>query len=78
MGGKKHNFCSHRHKSCAVRVHTFNVNFFPSRLMHYSYKKQYPFVFSLDLLNNKEQCEQTAALSPSTKAAFDTSAYLRV
>lgn len=46
--------------------------------MHYSYKKQYPFVFSLDLLNNKEQCEQAAALSPSTEAAFDTSAYLHV
>lgn len=57
MGGKKHNFCSHRHKSSAVRAHTFNVNFFPSRLMHYSYKKQYPFVFLLDLLYNKEKSE---------------------
>lgn len=59
MGEKKHNFCSHRHKSCAVRAYTFNVNFFPSRLMHYSYKKQYPFVFLLDLLYNKEKAERS-------------------
>lgn len=40
------------------------MNFFPSRLMHYSYKKQYPFVFSLDLLSNTQHAGQEAAIRP--------------